>query len=174
MTARDAGVRVAAHASTDEGMRRATLAGVDTIEHGNGGSAETFRLMARRGVVFVPTLTVYESTRRSNDIDIGEAFRRALAARVTIGNGSDAGAFAHGQNPRELELMVENGMTPVAALMAATSTAADVLEQEGQLGVIAPGAVADVIAVEGDPTRDIGALRNVVLVVQRGTIIREP
>jgi imidazolonepropionase-like amidohydrolase len=172
-TARDAGVRVAVHAGTDEGMRRATLAGVATIEHGNGGSTATFRLMARRGVVLVPTLTAYDTTRRP-DADIAEAFRRALAAGVTIANGSDAGVFPHGQNARELELMVEHGMSPVAALRAATFTAATVLDQEGQLGVIAPGAVADVIAVEGDPTRDIHALRRVTLVVQRGAIVREP
>jgi imidazolonepropionase-like amidohydrolase len=153
-------------------MRRATLAGANTIEHGTGGSAATFRLMAQRGVVFVPTLAAYETTR--SNTDFAEAFRRALAARVTIGNGSDAGVFPHGQNTRELELMVAHGMTPIAALRAATSVAAEVLDREGQIGVIAVGAEADLVAVEGDPTRDIGALRNIVLVAQRGAIVREP
>lgn len=170
--AHDAEVRVAVHAGSDEGMRRAALAGVDTIEHGNEGSPATFRLMARRGVVFVPTLAAYETARPGTDV--GVALRRAIAAGVTIANGSDAGVFPHGQNAREVELLVENGMTPIAALRAATATSAEVLDQESQLGVIAPGAVADLIAVEGDPTHDIHALRNVVLVMKQGAVVREP
>lgn len=172
-TAHDAGVRVAVHASTDEGMRRATLAGADTIEHGYGGSAATFRLMARRGVALAPTLAAADTVRRPDAGEFGATFRRALAAGVTIINGSDAGVFAHGQNARELELMVENGMTPLRALIAATSASAEVLGQEGQIGVIAIGAHADLVAVEGDPTREIAALRRVVLVVQRGNVVRD-
>jgi imidazolonepropionase-like amidohydrolase len=169
--AHDAGVRVAVHAVTDEGMRRAALAGVDTIEHGYGGSAQTFRLMARRHVALIPTLAAAETVRRPESSDFGGAFRRALAAGVTIGSGSDAGVFPHGQNARELELMVENGMTPQRALIAATGTDAALLDQQGQIGVIAAGAQADLVAVEGDPTQDIHALRNVVLVVQHGVVV---
>jgi imidazolonepropionase-like amidohydrolase len=169
-TAHDAGVRVAVHASSDEGMRRATLAGADTIEHGYGGTAETFRLMARRGVALAPTLAAADEVRRPESA----AFRRAIAAGVTIANGSDAGVFPHGQNARELELMVEHGMTPLRALIAATSTNARLLDREGQLGVIAVGAEADLVAVAGDPTRDIGALRNIALVMHRGVVVRDP
>lgn len=171
-TAHDAGLRVAVHAVTDEGMRRATLAGVDTIEHGYNGSAETFRLMARRHVALIPTLTAADTVRRPDSAAFAGAFRRALAAHVTIGSGSDAGVFAHGQNARELELMVENGMTPLQALVAATSTNAALLNRAGHLGVIAPGADADLAGFEGDPTRDISALRHVSIVVSRGVVVR--
>jgi imidazolonepropionase-like amidohydrolase len=172
--AHDAGAPVAVHAVTDEGMRRAVLAGVDTIEHGYDGSARTFSLMARRHVALVPTLAAAETVRRADSANYARAFRLALAAGVTIANGSDAGVFAHGQNARELELMVENGMTPLRAMMAATSTNAALLRQQGRLGVIRPGAEADLVAFAGDPTRDISALRRVAFVMQRGAVVREP
>jgi imidazolonepropionase-like amidohydrolase len=172
-TAHDAGLRVAVHAVTDEGMRRAVLAGVDTIEHGYNGSAETFRLMARRHVALVPTLAAADTVRRPDSAGFAHAFRLALAAHVTIGSGSDAGVFAHGQNARELELMVENGMTPTQAMIAATSTDAAILNRAGYLGIIAPGAEADLAGFIGDPTRDITALRNVAIVVSRGVVVKE-
>jgi imidazolonepropionase-like amidohydrolase len=171
--AHDAGLRVAVHAVTDEGMRRAILAGADTIEHGYGGARETFRLMARRRVAYIPTLAAAETVRRSESTS-AQAFRLARAAGVTIGSGSDAGVFAHGQNARELELMVENGMTPIEALRAATSTNAALLDAPGEFGVIAVGARADLAGFRGDPTANIAALRDVAIVVQGGAVVREP
>lgn len=179
--AHTSGRPAAAHASTAEGMRRATLAGFDTIEHGDGGTPEVFALMAQRGTVFVPTIAATEAIARYRGWLPGtaepptlvrkrEAFAAALAAGVTIANGSDAGVFAHGENARELELLVACGMTPQAALVAATATAARVLRADGELGVLAAGTAADVIAVSGDPTREVRALRDVVLVMARGEV----
>jgi imidazolonepropionase-like amidohydrolase len=185
-TARLAGVPVAAHATTKEGMRRATLAGVETIEHGYGGDAEVFRLMANRGVVLCPTLAANEAMSRYRGWRPGQgpepaplrsmraAFREAHEAGVTIANGSDLGVFPHGDGARELELLVEYGMKRAEALRAATSVAARALHREDRLGAIKPGLLADLVVVEGDPTRDIGALRHVRLVLKGGTIYREP
>ena len=173
-TAHDAGLRVAVHAVTDEGMRRAALAGVDTIEHGYGASETTLRLMARRHIALIPTLAAADTVRRPESADFGRAFRLALRLGVTIGSGSDAGVFAHGDNARELELMVANGMTAKQALTAATATDAALLGREGHIGVIATGADADLVALAGDPTRDIHALRDVTLVISRGVVVREP
>lgn len=173
--AHDAGVPVAAHATTAEGMRRAALAGVQTIEHGNEGTLEVFELLAERGIGYVPTLAAYEALERirglgpSHPVVVAKraAFAAARSSGVRIANGSDVGVFAHGDNARELELLTEHGLTEVEALRAATSTAARVLRQD-DLGVVRAGARADLVAVAGDPCRSIGALRSVRLVLKDG------
>jgi imidazolonepropionase-like amidohydrolase len=160
---------VAAHANTDEGIRRAVLAGVRTIEHGAQASEATLALMKERGVVLCPCLAANEAIARyagqkgpnASRLNAGKAgFQRALAAGVAIACGSDAGVFAHGDNARELELMVEFGMTPAQALASATRIAAQVLGAN-DLGALRPGARCGLLVLGGDPLRDVKALRDV-------------
>ena len=185
--AHDTGRPVAVHAASDEGMRRAALAGVDTIEHGYGGSAATFRLMAEKHIVYMPTLTAVEATAiyfhhyvpgtsapTAEMVEAAHAFSLARGAGVTIGSGSDVGVFAHGENWRELAWMVRDGMTPVEALTASTATDASVLGRSKELGGLHAGMLADVIAVADDPTQTIEALKDVRLVVKDGVVYRRP
>jgi len=183
--ARSSGRAVVAHASTAEGMRRAALAGVETIEHGDAGTPEVFKLMKERGVALCPTVAAGDAILRYRGWVPGrdaeppsirakrESLAAAIAAGVTICNGSDVGVFSHGENWRELELLAAYGMKPVDVLRAATSVDAKVLHMEDKLGRIAPGLWADVIGVEGDPTVDIKALRNVKFVMKGGVVYRK-
>src|SRR5262245_8651794 len=184
-TAKSAGVPVVAHALSKEGIHRATLAGVETMQHGSQGRVEVFLLMANQGVALCPTLAASEAMARyrgwkprdPEPASLREAratFKVALEAGVTIVNGSDMGVFAHGQGARELELMVDFGMKPAEALRAATSVAAKALHLEARLGAVKPGLVADLVAVEGDPTGDIKSLRRVKLVMKGGSVFLAP
>jgi imidazolonepropionase-like amidohydrolase len=169
-TAKSANVPVAAHATTAEGMRRATLAGVETIEHGDGGTAEVFRLMKQHNVALCPTLAIVSPANAERKRRV---FNLALEAGVTIASGSDVGVFAHGDNARELETMVQFGMPLVEVLRSATSVNARVLHMGDKIGGVKPGLFADLIAVEGDPTKEIGALRRVKFVMKNGVIYRQ-
>ena len=178
-TADSAGVPIAVHTSTVEGMRRATLANVATIEHGNDGTSEIFKLMVEHHVAWCPTLTAGAGSWPPADPDSAAnvhkraVFKAGLDAGVTIINGSDVGTFPHGDNARELEAMVAYGMTPAAAVKSATSTAARVLRMDTQIGQVKAGLFADLVAFDGDPTKDIAALRRVKFVMKNGTVYKQ-
>jgi len=181
--AQGSGRPVAAHATTAEGMRRAVLAGVETIEHGDEGTAQVFRLMQKRGVALCPTLAAAEAyaeyfegwSRRApppqSVLDKRASFRRALNEGVTMCFGGDVGVFAHGDNVRELEAMVAGGMSPLDVARSATSGNAKIFHLEDR-GRIAPGLLADLIAVAGNPTAEISALRRVRMVMKDGRRVR--
>lgn len=185
-TAHDLGRPVAAHAGGDEGIRRAVLAGVDTIEHGYEASEATLRLMKARGTALIPTLEAVTATQTyAGRYTSGgppspamaraiETVRLALKLGVTVGVGGDVGVFPHGENRREMVWLTQAGMTPADTLTAATATNAKILGEPGRLGCLATGCVADLVAVAGDPTRDLEALAAIRLVMRSGRIAKGP
>lgn len=178
--AASSGRQVVAHAATAEAMRRATLAGVTTIEHGDGGTQEVFELMAERNVALCPTLaagdaiTQYRGWKKGVDPEPERitakraSFAAALAAGVTIVAGGDVGVFPHGDNVRELEMMVDYGMAAPAVLHAVTAGNAEVFGWGDRIGSVRPGLLADLIVVDGNPLLDISRLRNVRYVLLGG------
>ena len=184
--AHDAGRPVAAHATTAEGMRRAILAGVDTIEHGDDGTPEVFKLMKERGVALCPTVAAgdavlqYRGWKKGSDPEPDgirqkrASIKAARAAGVSFAMGGDVGVFAHGDNAREMELLVrEYGFTPLEVLRQATSGNAAIFHLADR-GNIRPGQLADLVALDGDPTRDVGVVRQVRFVMKAGGIYRQP
>jgi imidazolonepropionase-like amidohydrolase len=183
-TAHSSGREMAVHSATAEGMMRAVEAGAKTIEHGDRGTPEVFAAMAKAGVAYCPTLAATESIQSYRGwkkgidpapqavIDKHRAFAAARAAGVTFCNGSDAGVFTHGNNALELELLAEYGMPAPEVLRTATSTTAKVLGMDTLIGKVAPGLRADLIAVTGDPTTNISALRQVHFVMKDGVVYR--
>lgn len=176
------GRKVVAHASTAEGMRRAALAGVSTIEHGDQGTEEVFDLMVANRVAFCPTISAVEATSEYAGWKKGnlpepervtskkKSFALALQKGVTICFGGDVGVYAHGNNAREMEAMVAYGMSPLAVLRSATSVNADVFGYADQIGRIRYGLQADLVAVEGNPAENISQVRQISLVMKAGKI----
>ena len=182
-TAHDAGRLAAVHAATAEGMRRAIAAGVDTIEHGYGGTPEIFKAMHDKGIALCPTLAASDAVSRYRGWNGQEppppaveenrrSFRLALAAGVPICMGGDVGVFAHGENMREMVLMQQAGMPAIAVLTAATSGNAHIFHLK-DVGSLRPGLLADIVAVEGDPTIDVAAVKVARLVMKGGAVVRQ-
>jgi imidazolonepropionase-like amidohydrolase len=183
--AHDAGRLAAAHATTAEGMRRAILAGVDTVEHGYGGTPEVFKLMHDRGTALCPTIAASEAYARYFQGWNGQepapesvqenrrSFQMAMKAGVPICMGGDVGVFAHGKNWLEMEAMQRAGMAAPQVMIAATSGNARIFHLADR-GSVKPGLLADLVAVDGDPTRDVSAVEHVRMVMKGGEIVRRP
>ena len=181
--AANSGRKVVAHASTPEGMRRAILAGVSTIEHGDDATAEICKLMKEKGVALCPTLAAGDAVLQYRGWKKGlqpeperisnkrKNFTMALDAGVTICMGGDVGVFAHGDNAREMEMMVDYGMKPIDVLRSATSVNAAVFGYADKIGSIKPGLLADMIAVEGDPAVEIKNIRKIKMIMKGGKLV---
>ena len=189
--AKDYGMHTAAHAHGVEGMQRAIRAGITTIEHGSLMDDETVELMKEYGTYYVPTLSAgkfvaekaktpgyYPTVIVPKAISIGNmlsgTFARAYRGGVTIAFGTDAGVGPHGTNAREFGYMVEAGMPEMEAILTATKTAAEVLDMAEEIGRLAPGFAADVIAVRGNPLEDITVLESVDFVMKAGELVKAP
>jgi imidazolonepropionase-like amidohydrolase len=184
--AKSSGRYVAAHAGTAEGMRRAVLGGVETIDHGDAGTPEVWALMKEKGVTYCPTLAAPDATAQYAGWKKGQepeparltekrrTFQAAMAAGVNLCFGGDVGVYPHGDNLRELEMMVAAGVTPADAARIATSGNATTFHIADKVGAVRPGLFADLIAVAGDPTRDVAALRQVRFVMKDGRVYRQP
>lgn len=184
-TAKNGGRKVVAHASTAEGMKLAAAAGVSSIEHGDEGTDEVFKLMKKKGVALCPTLAAGDAVLQYNGWEKGvgpeperitskkKSFAAALRYGVTIAFGGDVGVYTHGDNAREAELMVEYGMKPLDVLKSATSINADIFGYASKIGRIRKDLLADIIAVEGDPSKNIKDIRKVVFVMKDGKIYKE-
>ena len=187
--ARDYGFRVAAHAHGEEGMRRAVLGGVDSIEHGTHMSDEVMKLMRRRGTWYVPTIMAGRFVAEKAEIPgyfsdlvrpkaaaigplIQDTFARAYKAGVPIAFGTDTGVSPHGENWKEFTYMIEAGMPAMEAIVSATVHAAELLDRTESLGSIEPGKLADIIAVPGDPLSDPEEFGRVHFVMKAGTIYK--
>lgn len=185
VTTSNSGRKVVVHATSPEGMKRAINAGVSTIEHGDNGTEEVFRLMKEKNVPLCPTLAAseayetYAGWRKGIDpdperiVNKKKSFALALKVGVTICMGGDVGVFAHGDNAREMELMVDYGMKPIDVLRSATSINADAFGYGDKIGRIKKGLLADIVAVEGDPSVDIKNVRKVKLVMKEGVIYKQ-
>jgi imidazolonepropionase-like amidohydrolase len=190
-TAKDYGMSVAVHAHGTEGIKRAVLAGVDSIEHGTFITDEVIALMKQKGTYWVPTNMAGEWVAKKAEEQgyfpdivrpkaaaIGpqmrETFAKGYAAGLKIAFGTDSGVSPHGENAREFELMVEGGMPPMKAIQSATLEAARLLKIEDRLGTIEPHKIADIVAVAGDPLKDISAMRDVVFVMKEGVVYKRP
>jgi len=183
--ANNSGRPVVAHSSTPQGMRNAIMGGVDTIEHGDDGTPEIWKLMVEKNVAFCPTVAAGDATAQYAGWKKGvdpepariarkrQTFKAALDAGVKMCFGGDVGVYTHGDNVRELEIMVDYGMSPAAALVAATSGNAAYFRQGERIGRVKQGLFADLIAVEGDPSTNVKALRQVKFVMKGGKIFKE-
>ncbi len=190
-TAKDYGMTVAVHAHGTEGMKRAVLAGVDSIEHGTFMTDEVIQLMKERGTYLVPTISAgiwvaekaqdddyFPAVVRPKAAAIGpvarQMFARAVKANVKIAFGTDSGVSVHGENAQEFEWMVEGGMSPMKAIQSATLEASRLLKVDDRLGTLEVGKIADIVAVKGNPVDDIRATRDVVFVMKEGVAYRTP
>jgi imidazolonepropionase-like amidohydrolase len=190
-TAKDYGMAVAVHAHGTEGMKRAALAGVTSIEHGTYMTEEVMQIMKKNNVVWVPTLMAGEwvgnkakepgyfpEIVRPKAAAIGpavqETFKKAYAAKVKIAFGTDSGVSPHGENAHEFELMVAAGMPALEAIHSATREASKLLKIDDRLGTIEPKKIADIVAVAGDPLKDISLMKNVAFVMKEGVVFKGP
>ncbi len=190
-TAHDYGMIVAVHAHGSEGMKRAVLAGVDSIEHGTFMTDEIIGLMKERGTYWVPTNMAGEWVAKMSQVPgylpdvvrpkaaaagplMAATFKKGHAAGVKIAFGTDTGVSPHGENAHEFELMVAGGMPPMKAIQSATLTAAQLLKIDDRLGTIEPKKIADIVAVRGNPLDDIGLMTKVAFVMKDGTVYKEP
>ncbi|WP_438480263.1 amidohydrolase family protein [Oleiharenicola lentus] len=189
-TAKDYGLKVAAHAHGDEGMQRAIKAGVASIEHGTYMSDETIALMKQHGTYYVPTISAGRFVAEKSKIDgyfptivrpkaaaigplIQATFQKAYAAGVKIAFGTDQGVAPHGDNAKEFIYMVEAGMPPMKAIQSATLEGAKLLDAEKDLGTVEKGKYADLVAVVGDPLADISLLTKITFVMKAGTVYKQ-